>query len=179
MEIVLCSGSPRRAQLLEMLGLSFKVKPSNAEEIVPDTDSPEEIVMALAKAKSGTEGDVIISADTIVWYEGRMFGKPADEDEAFEMLKTLSGKTHEVYTGICVNGKCGYERTFVKFRDLEDDEIRAYIKSGEPMDKAGAYGAQGKGALLIEKIDGDFFNVMGLPISRLSLMLKEVGVNIL
>ena len=179
MEIVLSSASPRRAQLLRMLGLEFTVKPSSKEETAIEGVSPEEMVMALARSKAADEGDVVISADTIVYYDGRVFGKPKNENDAFDMLRTLSGNTHAVYTGICVNGKCDYEKTLVTFRELSDDEIWSYIKSGEPMDKAGAYGAQGKGALLIEKINGDFFNVMGLPISKLSLMLKEVGVRIL
>ena len=179
MEIVLSSASPRRAQLLEMLGLEFAIKPSTKEEAAVEGASPEEMVMALAASKASDKGDVVISADTIVYFNGKVFGKPKDENDAFDMLKTLSGNTHEVYTGICVNGKCDYEKTYVTFRKLEDEEIWSYIRSGEPMDKAGAYGAQGKGALLIEKINGDFFNVMGLPISKLSLMLKEVGVRIL
>ena len=179
MRIVLSSASPRRAQLLEMLGLEFEVIPSDKEETAPDNLPIEEKVMAIAKCKAADEGDVIISADTIVYFQGEIFGKPKDEEDAFNMLKRLSGNTHEVYTGICVNGKCDYEKTYVTFRCLSDDEILSYISSGEPMDKAGAYGAQGKGALLIEKIDGDFFNVMGLPISKLSLMLKEFGVRII
>lgn len=179
MRIVLSSASPRRRQLLEMLGLKFDIVPSTAEEVIPDTDDPAEIVMSLARQKAASEGDVVISADTIVWYDGRVFGKPKSEDDARQMLASLRGRTHEVYTGICVNGETEYEKTYVTFRNFSDEEIDSYIRSGEPMDKAGAYGAQGKGALLIEKIDGDFFNVMGLPISRLSIMLKKHGVNIL
>ena len=126
---------------------------------------------------------VIIAADTIVWAEGRVLGKPHGEDEAFKMLKALSGKTHEVYTGITlIKGgealSCA-ECTKVEFRELNDDEINAYIATGEPMDKAGAYGIQGKASLMVKKIDGDYFNVVGLPLCLLGQMLKQIGVRLL
>jgi septum formation protein len=133
-------------------------------------------------ARCGAE-DLIIGADTIVWVDGHAFGKPHSETEAAAMLRRLSGDAHEVYTGVTVicQGRetSEYERSRVIFRPLEEEEIARYIQSGEPMDKAGAYGAQGRGALFVERIEGDFFNVMGLPLCRLGKMLKEQGVNIL
>ena len=129
---------------------------------------------------------VVISADTIVWLDGMMLGKPSDRAEAKKMLEKLSGKTHEVYTGVCVtdseNGKSvsDYEVTKVKFRKLDSDEIDRYINTGEPMDKAGAYGIQGKGCLLVEAIEGDYLNVVGLPAVKLSRILKEeFNINII
>lgn len=190
MSIVLASGSPRRKELLEMLGVeNLLIIPAKGEELVPQNALPGEIVISLA-AQKGREvaalrpaGDIVISADTIVWHEGRVFGKPHSEAEAFSMLSSLSGNTHEVYTGVCVikdGSECHeYECSRVTFRKLTSDEINAYIADGEPMDKAGAYGAQGKGSLFVEKIDGDFFNVMGLPLCRLGQMLKKQGVELL
>ena len=127
--------------------------------------------------------NVIIAADTIVWLEGELLGKPRSEEDAARMLRELSGRSHEVWTGVCVlrGGEklLGAERTLVRFRRLEESEILSYIATGEPMDKAGAYGAQGLGALFVERIDGDFFNVMGLPLCRLGRMLKKLGVELL
>ena len=126
---------------------------------------------------------LIIAADTIVWLDGDILGKPHSEEQAFSMLKRLSGRAHEVYTGVTVldgvGEICEAERSVVHFRQLADEEIRRYIATGEPMDKAGAYGAQGKGALFVRAIEGDFFNVMGLPLCRLGQMLAEKGVPIL
>lgn len=190
MAIVLASASPRRRELLEMLGVrELIIKPAKGEELVPENALPGEIVKALARAK-GTEvsagcnaEDVVISADTIVWYDGKLFGKPHSEAEAKAMLRTLSGNTHEVYTGVCVIGpagtQCEYEKSLVHFRRLDEAEIEAYVATGEPMDKAGSYGAQGRGALLVESISGDFFNVMGLPLCRLGIMLRKQGVDLL
>lgn len=180
MRAVLASGSPRRKELLTMLGLEFNVCPSAAEEKPEPGLSPEETVMHLAREKGrGLTGNPVISADTIVVIDGKILGKPKSEEEAFAMLRTLSGRTHEVFTGICVNDDCQVERSLVTFAELTDEEIRAYIATGEPMDKAGAYGAQGKGAVFVAKIEGDFFNVMGLPIHRLYEMLKEQGVKLI
>lgn len=188
--IILASASPRRRELLQMLGIrNLVIKPARGEEEPPNCSDPEEIVRTLASAKAREIGataekeTLIIAADTIVWLDGRMLGKPHSKEEAFSMLKSLSGKCHEVYTGVCV--LCGEkedfeaERTRVCFRELSNDEIRAYIEDGEPMDKAGAYGAQGKGALFIRSIEGDFFNVVGLPVCRLGEMLARKGVTIL
>ena len=178
-DFILASGSPRRKELLELMGLEFKVIVSQADE-----DSVK--ASATAKEVLRNKNAVIISADTIVTLDGQILGKPKDEDDAFNMLSKLSGCEHEVYTGYCVmrisDGKavCGKVRTKVKFKDLSDDKIRGYINSGEPMDKAGAYGIQGLGSLLIEKIDGDYFNVVGLPISALADTLEdEMDIKIL
>ena len=190
MNFILASASPRRKELMEMLGLkNLKIIPAKGEEIPPEGAEPQELVMALAAAKAeevaayAEEGDVIVAADTIVWFEGEAFGKPHSEEHAKEMLRRLSGSTHHVYTGVAVlrGGveRLGYECTAVYFRELSEEEIASYIRSGEPMDKAGAYGAQGLGALFVRGIEGDFFNVMGLPLCRLDAMLKEQGVGLL
>ena len=190
MSIILASGSPRRKELLEMLGVrDLKIIPAKGEEKAAEGLDPAELVMALASHKAREvaalceAGDVIIAADTIVWQHGRVFGKPHSEAQAAEMLRSLSGAEHEVYTGVSVI-RAGREllradRSAVRFRELTEREIAAYIASGEPMDKAGAYGAQGKAALFVERIDGDFFNVMGLPLCMLGQMLKEQGVELL
>lgn len=188
--IVLASASPRRRELMNMLTFSsFTVCPAAGPEKMPEHASPEDAVKALASQKaeevaSRCDPDaLIIAADTVVVCDGRILGKPRDEEDAFRMLHLLSGRTHEVYTGLCLKDKDSCvteaERTAVRFRMLSDSEIRRYIETGEPMDKAGAYGAQGRGALFVEHIEGDFFNVMGLPLCRLGKMLKEQGVNIL
>ena len=145
--------------------------------------------MALSAAKAREVAgccdpeDLVIGADTIVWVDGRPFGKPHDTEEAAAMLRRLSGDVHEVFTGVSLlrDGRCvsRCERSLVRFRPLDEEEIARYVADGEPMDKAGAYGAQGKGALFVERIEGDFFNVMGLPLCLLGKMLKEQGVNIL
>lgn len=194
-DFILASGSPRRKELLELIGLEFKVIVSQADEDSVSKDlKPELYVQELALLKASAtakevlrnKNAVIISADTIVTLDGQILGKPKDEDDAFNMLSKLSGREHEVYMGYCVmrisDGKavCGKVRTKVKFKDLSDDKIRGYINSGEPMDKAGAYGIQGLGSLLIEKIDGDYFNVVGLPISALADTLEdEMDIKIL
>lgn len=189
MSIILASGSPRRKELMEMLRVPVKIIPAKGEEKAPADASPAELVMALASAKGREvaalceKDDVIVAADTIVWVNGGVYGKPHTKEQAHEMLSVLSGNTHEVYTGVSVikNGReeleCEISR--VTFRELADDEIERYIATGEPMDKAGAYGAQGLGALFVKSIDGDFFNVMGLPLCRLGQMLKKQGVVIL
>lgn len=190
MNFILASGSPRRKELLEMLGVkNLIIRPAKGEEHPPEGAEPQELVMALAAAKAeeaaadAQPDDVIVAADTIVWFDGAPFGKPHSEQEAAQMLRTLSGRRHEVYTGVAVLrrglGRLGYERTAVWFRELTEEEIASYIRSGEPMDKAGAYGAQGLGALFVRGIEGDFFNVMGLPLCRLDAMLKEQGVGLL
>lgn len=190
MSIVLASGSPRRKELLQMLGVSdMIICPAVGEENADDKLSPEETVCALSRAKAEEVGakfspdDVIIAADTIVWCDGKIFGKPHSERQAEDMLAALSGKTHEVYTGVTViKGEktiSEAECTRVRFRPLDKAEIAAYIASGEPMDKAGAYGIQGKASLFAEGIEGDYFNVMGLPLCRLGQMLKTIGVRLL
>lgn len=190
MSIVLASGSPRRRELMEMLEVKdLVIIPARGEEKPPVGVTPGELVMALASAKArevaagrGSE-DAVIGADTIVWIDGQALGKPHSEQEAARMLRLLSDDTHEVYTGVCLikggEESCRYDVTRVHFRPLSEEEISAYIKTGEPMDKAGAYGAQGKAALFVQGIEGDFFNVMGLPLCMLGEMLKERGVKVL
>ncbi len=190
MEIVLASASPRRKELLEMLGIEhLKICPAQGEERAPEADGPAALVQALAAHKAQevaarcAQDDLVIGADTIVWFRDRVFGKPHSREEAIDMLSQLSGNTHRVYTGLAIvrGGETvtACEESAVTFRELSGEEIRRYVDSGEPMDKAGAYGAQGRGALLVRRIDGDFFTVMGLPLCRLGEMLKKQGVEIL
>ena len=189
MKIILASGSPRRRELLDMLGLKYNIQPAKGEEKADPSLPPDKLVRALAEAKAlevaaqNPSDDLVIAADTIVWHDGCVLGKPRDEADAFRMLRSLSGKTHEVYTGVTTvqSGKVDtqVECTRVRFRELSDEEIRAYIATKEPMDKAGAYGAQGYASLFVEKLEGDFFNVMGLPLCALGNLLKQLGVNLL
>ncbi len=186
-DIVLASGSPRRKELLETLGLDFRIVPARGEEIPPEGAGPAETVTALARAKAAEVAEscpeaLIIAADTIVWAEGRILGKPKDEADAKRMLHMLSDNAHEVYTGVALiyRGKSavGAEKTKVFFRRLSDAEIDKYVAGGEPMDKAGAYGIQGRAALMVRRLEGDYFNVMGLPLCRLGQMLEEIGVHL-
>ncbi len=190
MSVILASGSPRRKELLEMLEVKdMKIIPAKGEECPVEGAGPEETVRALSRQKAAEvaaaaqDGDIIIAADTIVWFNGRIFGKPHSEAEAKRMLSELSGCTHQVYTGVTVISgdeiisEC--EVSHVRFREISPDEIDRYVATGEPMDKAGSYGAQGKGALFVSGIDGDFFNVMGLPLCRLDAMMKKIGYNLI
>lgn len=190
MSIVLASASPRRRELLTMLGVeNFRIIPAVGEEIINMGMTPAEIVCSLSLGKAAEVSklcavtDIIIAADTIVALDGEIMGKPSDRTDAFKMLSRLSGRTHSVFTGLTViKGEMAlteYEKTSVRFRGLTEREIFAYIETGEPMDKAGSYGAQGIGSLFVEGIEGDFFNVMGLPLCRLSKMLKKLGVNLI
>lgn len=173
--IILASGSPRRKEILDLAELDFGVMPSNAEEITTKT-APHEVVMELAliKAKDIYEKtdkqSMVVGADTVVAYQGQILGKPADKEDAKRMLFMLSGQTHEVYTGVCViedgEAKTFYEETKVTFYEISEDEIDHYIETGEPMDKAGSYGIQGKAAVFIKGIEGDYYNVVGFPIAR-------------
>ncbi|MCT4632170.1 MAG: Maf family protein [Firmicutes bacterium] len=184
MKIVLASGSPRRMDLLNMLNVEFVKDPSGIPEDIDLNDSPESIVMSLAFQKAMDvstryeDGELVIGADTIV-YNDQVYGKPLDRDDAYNMLKTLSGKEHSVYTGIAVvkagsNEKVvDYVRTKVVFKDLSDETIYSYIDTQEAYGKAGAYAIQGFGSILVEEIQGDYFNIVGLPISRLSDILKN------
>ena len=167
----------------------MKIIPAHGEEHVPERAEADEAVMAISRAKAAEVAeqcsgeDVIIAADTVVCLDGDILGKPHSEAEAEEMLSRLSGREHEVYTGVTVmrggETPCGVERTAVRFRALTAAEIRSYVATGEPMDKAGAYGAQGVASLFVEGITGDFFNVMGLPMCRLGRMLNELDVSLL
>lgn len=190
MEIILASASPRRKQLLEMLGVKgMRIIPPQGEERIAPGENPKDAVRALSRTKAlevadSVRGDsLVIAADTVVSIDDKILGKPVDESDAERMLSLLSGREHTVYTGVTVvkNGKIltGHEKTAVRFRKMSPEEISAYVATGEPMDKAGAYGAQGIGALFVEGIEGDFFNVMGLPLCRLALMLKELDVSLL
>lgn len=186
MNIILASGSPRRKELLAQMGLSFRVLCSDVDETVDKTLPPDEQVRLISRRKAdataelaGAE-DLIVAADTVVALEGSVMGKPHSRTEAVEMLSRLSGKTHEVYTGFTLRqGErvvTEVECTAVTFRALTGEEIEAYVDTGEPMDKAGAYGIQGLGSMLVRGIRGDYFNVMGLPVCALGLALGEFGV---
>lgn len=188
MKITLASASPRRRELLSAAGLDLIIMPALSEEEVPSGLSPEETVrhIALSKARdTAARADVfpVIAADTLVYIDGRPLGKPADAEDAKRMLRTLSGRAHCVSTGVAViDGKrelsCA-ETTEVFFRPMTEREIDWYVSTGEPMDKAGAYGIQKLGSVFIEKINGDFFNVMGLPMCRLFLMLRDLGYDMM
>lgn len=180
-KIVLASASPRRRELLEMLGCQVEVRPSNAPEETGSLTNPKDIVAALAAQKARavpkTLQELVLGADTVVAIDGAVLGKPEDREQAKKMLTLLSGREHSVYTGFClIQGDreiIGTEETRVLFRPLSQQEIEAYLDTGEPFDKAGAYGIQGKGCLLVEKISGDFYNVVGLPVSRIFAELKQ------
>ena len=189
-EIILASNSPRRRELLGQMGIKdFKVAAPNVDESVEDGLSPAEIVEQLslrkarAAAKKAGPHDLIIAADTVVALDGKVLGKPHSEGEAFAMLSALSGREHHVYTGVTVlrgeEAVTQHEETAVSFRDVGPEEIRGYIATGEPMDKAGSYGIQGLGALLVSGIRGDYCNVVGLPVFRLGRILGEFGVDLL
>ena len=184
--IVLASGSPRRQELLQRMGISdFTIRVPQVEEYFPAGLTPQETVCYISREKSqavdAAEDEIVITADTMVFLDDRKLGKPADEREALEMLTALQGRRHTVCTGVTVRrgGEILTESasTDVYFRPAAEAELRGYIRTGEPMDKAGAYGVQGLGALLVERLDGDFFNVMGLPVLRLSRMLERFGVH--
>ena len=184
-KIILASGSPRRRELLTQIGMPFEVITSDVKEVTTATQ-PDEIVKELSKIKAEAvkqlckekgetyQDAVILGADTIVAYQGRILGKPEDEAAASEMLQMLSGHVHQVYTGVCmVERKDGeldchtfFEQTDVKMYPISQAQIDAYIASGESMDKAGSYGIQGLGAVFVESIHGDYNNVVGLPVSR-------------
>ena len=182
--VVLASQSPRRKELLTMAEIPFlALSPLVDERVAPGTP-PERAVVELAERKARAAalkeeagGKTVVGADTVVALGPKIFGKPRTPKEAFEMLSALSGKTHRVFTGVCVlsperESVCFYEQTDVTFYPLAPEEIEAYLSTGEPMDKAGAYGIQGRGALLVKSISGDFYNVVGLPIGRLVRVLS-------
>jgi septum formation protein len=188
--LVLASASPRRRELLALLGVPFLVIPADIDETPPDGHSPEQVTVALAREKAMAvaarlrEG-IILGADTIVVYEQSVLGKPADTGEALNMLRRLNGREHQVYTGISLidvrGGAVVREHseavcTRVWFRQVSEAHLMRYVNTGEPMDKAGAYGAQGYGATLIERLEGCFFNVVGLPVSRVCAVLEAWGV---
>ena len=189
-KIVLASGSPRRQELLRRMGITeFDIRVPEVEEYYPDHLSPEEIVKFISREKSDAaarlcgDDELVITADTMVFLDERRLGKPRDEAQALEMLTALAGRKHTVCTGVTVRRGAkictAAQHTDVYFRPATERELRAYIRTGEPMDKAGAYGVQGKGALLVERIDGDFFNVMGLPVGLLARLLKGFGIDLM
>ena len=187
-KIVLASGSPRRQELLNRIGITdFDIRVPEAEETYPEGLTPQQVVEHLSRKKADAamalcHGDeIVITADTMVFLDDQRLGKPADEADALRMLTALQGRHHTVCTGVTVRQgdrsltQC--ETTEVYFRTATERELLGYIATGEPMDKAGAYGIQGIGSLLVEKINGDYFNVMGLPVLRLSRMLAEFGIS--
>ena len=186
MQVILASASPRRLALLQQIGIEATVSPADFDEVSGSAVQAEDVVLANAAGKCQAvvkiKGDSlpVIAADTVVVAEGVILGKPQDAEDAFKMLKQLSGKTHKVLTGIAVSyaGEMLAEvcETKVVFRELTDEEIKNYVATGEPLDKAGAYGIQGKGAVLVEKIDGCYNNVVGLPLTRMQLILAKLGV---
>ncbi len=176
--LVLASKSPRRQELLKFITDDFIIQTADVDENLPDNVSPADAVLYLSKIKAEpfrSEEKTVIGADTVVAIDGIILGKPTDENDAKAMLKRLSNRVHSVFTGVTIikgeKEKSFYVETKVKFFELNDDMIEAYIKTGEPFDKAGAYGIQGFGCLLVEKIDGDYFNVVGLPVSKLNQSL--------
>jgi septum formation protein len=188
-QIVLASASPRRRELLTQIGLKFQVVPSRAEELVLPGETPEEHVIRLSidkasdvAAQKEVEGRWFIGSDTIVLCNGQILGKPADERHAATMLRMLSGREHRVLSGYAIlDRQTGEQRaeavsTKVRFRELTDAEIARYIASGEPADKAGAYAIQGLGVCFVAEIEGSYTNVVGLPLCRLTLALKQLGV---
>ncbi|WP_281975919.1 Maf family protein [Halobacillus litoralis] len=183
--LVLGSQSPRRKELLELAGYRFVVRSSEVEEVIEEGMTPEEAVLHLSQVKSESiellEDEVLLTSDTVVSVDGRILGKPANFSDARSYLQQLSGRTHEVFTGVYLRTNeesCTFfVQTDVTFYDLLDNEIEWYLSTGEIWDKAGAYGIQGKGALFVEKIDGDYYSVVGLPISRVSRELRTFNVS--
>lgn len=203
-QMILASASPRRKELLEQLGAEFVICPAKGEEVITETD-PSAVVMELSRQKAeevaygvliyneqhadlATPQDIlVIGADTVVAYENQILGKPKDEEDARRMLTMLSGKTHSVYTGVTfvfidkegrTGEHCFFEKTDVCMYPLKEEEIDRYIQSGDPMDKAGSYGIQGRFAIHIKEIRGDYNNVVGLPVARLYQELQKLGVSI-
>ncbi len=186
-EIILASGSPRRKELLTRLGVRFRVRSADVDENSPEPD-PQTLVRFLANKKARAvqllEPDrVILAADTVVAFEGQILQKPVSKLENADFVRSLSGNWHEVFTGVCIltptAQALGFERTRVKFRDLSSQEILGYANSGEGLDKAGGYGIQEMGMALVEKIEGDFFNVVGLPISRMLELTHSLNLELL
>jgi len=184
MELILASQSQRRRELFQLIGLDFSVIVSDADEDIPLT-TPGEFVeqLALRKAeavKRGRRNCCVVGADTIVWLDEKVIGKPRDREDAYRILRTLSGRTHTVYTGVAVltdeSIQLCHDTTQVTFEELSDHDIWAYIDSGEPMDKAGAYGIQGLAAVFVKRVEGCYFTIIGMPMHKLHKMLSQVGV---
>ncbi|MCA9804161.1 MAG: septum formation inhibitor Maf [Cyanobacteria bacterium HKST-UBA02] len=190
--LILASASPRRVALLTTLGLQFEVRPSDVDETIHTPMSPEEAVIELAVSKAravaaetGDRADaLVLGADTIVAYAGELLGKPGDPEEARRMLRLLSGSSHQVFTGVCLvlpQGRevSACEETIIHFRELCDEEIDAYITTGEPMDKAGAYALQGAASAFVSKLVGCYTNVIGLPVPLTVSLLRQAGLPVL
>jgi septum formation protein len=184
--VVLASASPRRRELLKLIGIEHSVVPSNFDETMQPGEEPKGHALRLAVEKAGAVASahadaVVIGADTVVVLDGRVLGKPSSHAVAREMLQQLNGRTHTVITAVAVAYagavRQGAEHVEVTFRRLGDDEVDAYVATGEGMDKAGAYGIQGFGATIVERIEGDFFAVMGLPLVRLVGLLRDAGLS--
>ena len=184
--VVLASGSPRRRQLLDLIGIAHEVRPSDIDESMKGRETPRKHAERLAREKveavaSKDSNVVTIAADTIVVIDRKVLGKPTSSVDAGSMLSLLNGREHTVITAVAVargeKVRSAVEEVKVRFRKLTEDEIDAYIATGEPMDKAGAYGIQGFGATIVERIDGDYFAVMGLPLVKVVLLLSEVGID--
>lgn len=182
--LILASSSPRRREILKLIQLPFEVITSDADESIDEDLPPEQLVTTLALRKAEAVAKVnrdayVIGADTIVYNQNEILGKPKTTAEAKDMLRSLSGQTHAVYTGACIlhqdQQEVFYEKTDVTFWKLTEEEIDHYIRTGEPFDKAGGYGIQGFGATLVKKIEGDYFSVVGLPIAKLYRTLKQIG----
>jgi septum formation protein len=183
--VVLASSSPRRRELLNLIGIAHEVRPADIDETLRPRETPRRFAERLAREKASAfatrdPNQITIGADTIVVVNRKILGKPADTAQAAGMLRQLSGREHTVVTAIAVSRgrkvRSAVEEVRVKFRTLRSAEIDAYIATGEPMDKAGAYGIQGYGATIVESIDGDYFSVMGLSLVRLVALLRDVGV---
>ena len=181
--VVLASASPRRRELLALVGIEHDVRPTNIDESYLPGETPREHAERLAREKAGAleiPDAVTIGSDTIVVVDGDVLGKPRDRDHAHAMLRRLSGRSHVVMTGVAVRWQgqiiSGLEEVGVTFRMLTDDDIERYVATGEPMDKAGAYGIQGYGATIVERVDGDYFAVMGLALNLLVRLLREAGL---
>jgi septum formation protein len=190
LSIILASGSPRRRDLLRQIGVDFDVYPADVNESILANESPEDyaVRISLDKVRAVAKkvgGGIIIGADTIVVFKDMILGKPIDSEDAKRMLEMLSGKMHKVITGLAIMNAatgmviCKIATTSVWFRDLDEDEVKKYVLSGESLDKAGAYGIQGKGALLVARIEGCYNNVVGLPLSLLDEVLRKFGINLL
>ena len=183
MQLILASQSPRRKELLGLFRIPFTVRTADIDETMDPTASPYDEVARVSREKAlavlREPEDVVVAADTIVVCDGQVLGKPKDEADAFRMLRLLSGRDHQVMTGMTVlRGERSLvctEVTDIHFRELSDREILSYIRTGEPMDKAGSYGIQGGAALFAEKLSGDYYNVMGLPVCRLGQLLRQIA----
>lgn len=185
MKLILASASPRRRELLELMGVPFSVIVSGEKEIAPENVSVSEVVCALSQQKAEHvykehPDACVIGADTVVELDGEILGKPHTSENAFAYLKRLQGRSHNVYTGVTVITKAGADvrccKTHVTFRAMTDEEIRWYVSTGDPLDKAGAYGVQGLACFFVDKIEGNYFNVIGLPVPLLYDMLLDAGV---